>query len=333
MPKTSNPNPQLSVFEQVVENTNGVPETQSRLSKNLSTQQKVDRALAKIKQKTIATADQNRRKHDTLTLQEVFPMWDDSNRGVPNPFIRSGLFSVKNNEERTFMKGLKVASLSNYVVTYTGMDLSQDDLSVWLALINLARQQPLCDSILFTGYSLIKDLGWTMNKNSYTRAQESITRLKVTGIEIINCKAGEGYSGSLIREFAWTAMDANGNARWMVAFEPRVFALFVQDTTTLIEWETRRMIGSRATVALWLHSFYSSHQDPIPMGVAKIFELCRSDSSLSSFRHTLKRSLEKLITVGFLTSYSLEKDIIVVRKKIRSKGVLAANSKAVLTSQ
>lgn len=280
---------------------------------------KITKALAKVKDRTTASSVKKQAERDSLTLQQSFPMWDDDNRGVPNPFIRSGLFSVKNSDDRDFMQRMTVASLSNYSVTYTGIELVQEDLSIWLALINLARDQPMSDSVYFTGYSLIKDLGWTMNKKSYIRVQEAIARLKVTGIEIAFNNGGEGYTGSLIRDFAWTATDSNGNARWMVSFEPRVFVLFLQDTTTLLEWQTRKLIGSRATVALWLHSFYSSHRDPIPMGVEKIFELCRSESSLSSFRHTLRRSLEKLIDVGFLTFYSMDKDILVVTKKLRSK--------------
>ncbi|UUZ66229.1 hypothetical protein LP417_35010 (plasmid) [Polaromonas sp. P1-6] len=137
----------------------------------------------------------------------------------------------------------------------------------------------------------------------------------MTGIEISTNNKETAYSGSLIREYAWTAKDEKGNARWMVRFEPRVSTLFMEDTTTLIEWETRKKIGTRATVAQWLHSFYSSHRDPIPLKVEKLYELCRSGDSLSSFRRNIKNALNKLVDVEFLTDFSIVNDTVRVQKK------------------
>ena len=276
-----------------------------------------------LKRKTAEALLRQRSIIDARMLQTILPMWDDDNRGVPNPLIRSGLFSVKNTEKREYLPKLHIASLSNYDVSYTGQDLQQDDLTVWMSLINLARNQPMSDSVLFTGYQLIKDMGWRMHSDSYRRAKQSIERLKVTGIEISTNNSDSAYSGSLIREYAWTASDLKGNARWMVRFEPTVSMLFMEDTTTLLEWETRKSIGTRATLALFLHSFYSSHRDPIPFKVEKLYELCRSGDSLSSFRRNIKNALNKLVDVGFLTMFTIKEDTVHVQKKPRPKLIRA----------
>lgn len=286
-------------------------------------QARITESLAKIQERTTRALQSQRTDIEARVMQAVLPLWDDENRGVPNPFIRSGLFSVKTSETREFMQKMQIASLSNYQVNYTGQDLQQDDLSVWMSLINLARNQPMSDSVLFTGYQLVKDLGWRMHSDSYRRAKESIERLKVTGIEISTNNKETAYSGSLIREYAWTAQDEKGNARWMVRFEPRVSTLFMEDTTTLLEWETRKKIGTRATVAQWLHSFYSSHREPIPLPVEKLYELCRSGDSLSSFRRSLKIALAKLVDVEFLTSWHIVTDTVHVKKRISPKLIRA----------
>lgn len=283
-------------------------------------QTKITAALSKISLRAEAARNRQKNEIDARVLQEVLPMWDDVNRGVPNPFIRSGLFSVRTSSVREDLKKMRISSLSNYVVTYTGEDLQQDDLSVWMSLINLARNQPMSDSVIFSGYSLIRDLGWRMHSDSYKRAKESIERLKVTGIEISTINQDSAYSGSLIRDYKWSELDDKGNVRWMVRFEPIVSTLFMDDTTTLLEWETRKKIGTRATVAQWLHSFYSSHRDPIPLSVEKLYELCRSgDDSLSSFRRNIKNALAKLVDVEFLTSFSIINDAVHVQKRIRPK--------------
>jgi hypothetical protein len=280
---------------------------------------KIDSQLAFVNKKAREAADRQREQVDSRMLQAVLPLWDDESRGVPNPFIRSGLFSVRNTEKRDWLENLHIESLKNYDISYTGKELQQEDLSVWMALIHLAKDQPMSDAVFFTGYQLIKDLGWSMNTKSYKRAQESISRLKVTGIVINTANQDEGYSGSLIREFRWKKIGESGDTKWMVRFEPQVSAMFMHDTTTLLEWETRKKIGGRSTVAQWLHGFYSSHQEPFAYGVPKLHELSRSGDTLSSFRSTIKRALQKLQDVGFLSKWAIVNDQVHVTRALRPK--------------
>lgn len=256
---------------------------------------------------------------ESRVLQAMLPMWDDINRGVPNEFVRSGLFSVKNTEVREYVPNLLVASLSNYEIRYQGEELQQDDLTVWMSLINMQKTRPMSDTLYFTGYQLIKDIGWRMHSDSYRRAQESIQRLKVTALTTKSKGSESGYAGSLIRDYGWAEADEKGQTKWMVRFEPRIATLFLRDNTTLLEWDMRKKIGPRATLALWLHSFYSSHDEPYPISLQKIWELCRSGSNLSTFRKNMRNALEKLVTVGFLKSYTMNDDMIKVLKSSRVK--------------
>jgi len=290
----------------------------SRLAKH-------DQNVAKINARIESNILRQRQQTEARILQEVLPLWDDDNRGVPNPLIRSGLFSVKSTSNREFLDKMTISSLSNYTVQYTGRELQQDDLSVWMSLINLARSQPMSDSVFFTGYQLVKDLGWSMNTKSYKRAQDSIERLKVTGIEIKETTESRqsAYSGSLIREYSWTSEDNEGNIKWMVRFEPKVTLLFVNDSTTLVEWDMRKAIGPRAAVAQWLHTFYASHKEPGPISIERIYELCRSGDTLSSFRRSLRLALQRLKDKEFLTDYRIVGEQVYVQKKIKPKLVSA----------
>jgi hypothetical protein len=262
---------------------------------------------------------QQRRAQEQVVLQEVLPLWDDFNRGVPDPFIRSGLFSVGNTEKREYVTRSLVNSLSNYHITYTGQELQQEDLSVWMALINMARGQAIGDSVFFTGYRLIKDLNLRIHSDTYKRMQACIHRLKVTGLTIASAGMDKGYSGSLIREYQWAELDGEGNAKWMVRFEPRVVDLFRPDATTLVEWEIRKKIGTRANLALWLHSYYTTPEKPNPVSVVKLHEMCGSKDQLSSFRRNIKLALAKLVAVDFLSSFDLTNDIVCVTKTRRPR--------------
>ncbi len=334
MPKATPPLNDLDISSQDSNEKRNPKKSSAAKKKNTVSESSVDQeeatdSLAEIDESSTASLLRQRAEADARVMQTALPIWDEENRGVPNPFIRSGLFSVKNTENRLFMQKMPVASLSNYQITYTGQELQQDDLSVWMSLINFFRNQSMSDSVLFTGYSLIKDIGWRMHSESYKRAKESIERLKVTGIEISTNNKETAYSGSLIREYAWTAQDAKGNGRWMVRFESKVSTLFMEDTTTLLEWETRKKIGTRATVAQWLHSFYSSHREPLPLTVAKLYELCRSGDSLSSFRRNIKTALKRLVDIDFLASFSIVNDAVHVQKKLKHNAISENNSHAV----
>lgn len=254
--------------------------------------------------------------NEQLVLQTLLPLWDDDRRGIPNPLIRSGLFSVRSTPTRQqFSKDEKIASLSNIDVYYKGEELRQDDLSVWMALMTMVSKQAIDKPIYFTGYELVKDLNWRMHSESYARARACIDRLKFTSLKIASSNMKSMYAGSLIREFAYAVLDDHGNAKWMVSLEPKVAQMFLNENTTFLEWEQRKAIGTRASVTLWLHGFFSSHRDPLPISISKIHELCRSEQrSMANFKIRVRQSLETLVGIKFLTGYSIANDMVKVAK-------------------
>lgn len=274
-----------------------------------------DASVEWVRQRASEALARRQSAQEAIVLQQVLPLWTDDHRGVPNPMIRSGLFGTKASRNRQFLKGETIASLSNFNIIYKGEELLQDDLSVWLALMNMAARQRIGDVIFFSGYELVKDLGWSLNSDSYNRCKESISRLKANELKI-QVKAGEsGYAGSLIREYAWSALTPGGDRKWMVRFEPMIAELFHEDTVTFLAWEQRRQIGPRATLALWLHSYFTSHRDPLPISVQKIHELCKSDEKeLRFFKRRVKAALERLIEIEFLITYKIDGELVHVKK-------------------
>jgi hypothetical protein len=252
---------------------------------------------------------------EAIVLQQVLPLWNEEVRGVPNPMIRSGLFGTRTSRQRHYFEDENVVSLSNFTILYTGKELQQDDLSVWMALINIAARQRIGDAIFFSGYEIVKDLGWRMHSESYDRAKESIKRLKANELKIQVRDGSSGYAGSLIREYAWKAENPEGGNSWMVRFEPMIAELFREDSTTFITWEQRKEIGPRATLTLWLHSYYTSHRDPFPITLQKLHELCRSEQKdLRFFRRRVQNSLDRLKEIGFLEWFEIKGDTVHVKK-------------------
>src|SRR2546422_3746837 len=59
-----------------------------------TTSTRISRAEALLREKTNAALQRTQSQIEQRVLQGVLPLWDDDNRGIPNPLVRSGLFTV-----------------------------------------------------------------------------------------------------------------------------------------------------------------------------------------------------------------------------------------------
>ncbi len=85
--------------------------------------------------------------------------------------------------------------------------------------------------------------------------------------------------------------------------------------TQLRSLKQRKKIGTRATLTLWLHAYYMSHRDPLPITVQKLHELSKSEEKhMKSFKVRVRKSLEKLVEVGALVSFNIVGDTVHVKK-------------------
>lgn len=269
-------------------------------------------------------AERKQRAVAALIESRQLPLWGETKRGLPNVLARSALFNARrgetNNDAREFYKNTPIASLANYEISYRGEELRQDDASVFMQVLHLARQQPIGELVQFTAYSMLKDLGWGTNSLAYKRLRECLERLAANTVKIAFRDESAGYGKSLIRSFAWVD-SASGEvlSRWVVELEKEIILLFADDAYSLIAWAERKLIGPRATLTLWLHSYLATHGEPIPLSVAKYAELSESGcQKLFHFRSQLKRALDRLVTIGFLESYAVTPaDMVVVRRRSR----------------
>lgn len=269
--------------------------------------------------------DRKARKSAVLLEACQLPLWGETKRGLPNVLARSALFNAKrgesDNDSREFLKNTPVACLSNYDITYRGEELRQDDASVFMQILHLARQQPLGNAIRFTAFNVLKELGWSTNSIGYKRLRECLERLAANTVKIAFRDHSGGYGKSLIRSFAWLD-DESGDvlAQWVVELEKEIVLLFADDAYSLVTWQERKQIGTRSTLTLWLHSYLATHEEPAPLSVAKYHEISESGcEQLFHFRAQIKKSLQRLVDIGFLIEFEITTgDLVVVRRQPRS---------------
>lgn len=240
------------------------------------------------------------------TNSPQLPLWPEKVRGLSNTLARSALFNAGAAWlPREDCKKKEIFTTRGITIRYTGEELRTDDEDVFLQVTHIARLHPLGTRVVFSAYSVLKALKWDLGSAGYTRLHDALTRLSANNVAISSDDNTQGYSGSLVTDFVWV------QKRWAVKLNPEIVRLFGTTNYTRIEWEQRLRL---APLAKKLHAYYVTHKEPFALKVETIRDLCGSRiAELSQFRPPLKKALDKLVDIGFLESWTLDKRTDVVR--------------------
>ncbi|WP_087660447.1 plasmid replication initiator TrfA [Caballeronia terrestris] len=242
------------------------------------------------------------------TLTQI-PLWPPNVRGMPNSLARSALFNVnKASAPREHYRGKEIASVDGTTITLKGEELRQDDADVFLEILHLARDTQLSERVEFTGYAMLKLLGWDTSSKGYARLVTTIERLQQSTVNVKFDGNKKGFQGQLVRKFLWrdgAETGTDGKTRWTAYIEPEIASLFSHDDYTRLAREQRQRLKSE--LSKWLHSYYHTHAVPFSHKVAFIHQQCGSQTkALSHFRVNLKKALEELVRLGFLVSWRID---------------------------
>lgn len=241
------------------------------------------------------------------------PTWPEARRASPNELVRSALFNVRNRHTpRRYFEDEPIAVFGDGQISYRGQELRQDDLDVWLQLLHLARQQPLGEWVEFTGYAMVKALGWPDQGYSYKRLRTCLSRLTGAVVIVSSKRLSKTVGVSLVHRFEYQHEQGQGRQRWRIWIEKSMHTLFAAPYFTLLGWDSRKQLGP---LAKWLHGFYASHADPYPLKVATLKEVCGADTQAPrKFKQLLKAALDELQVVGFLKFWRIEGELVYVER-------------------
>ena len=249
------------------------------------------------------------------------PVWHEPKRGTPNSFIRSALFAAIQSKDRVFMKEQVLASQAGITVKFTGEQLNQEDLTVWDALVHLARQHPLGHECEFTAYGILKAMGLPTGGAQHKKLHSAIVRLTACAVEITHEK--RTYFGSLIENGIKDEMTSH----YQVKLNRDLIRLFGDTHWTGIDWQ-QRLLLSKKPLAQALHAYFSSHQHPHPVTLSFLRDLTGSrNAQAAGFKRHCCAALDALVKIGFLRSYQIEGDLVTVERVHKSLPVLPKSQK------
>jgi TrfA protein len=265
---------------------------------------KASKRVQDIQERCLELAEVTRRRESAQVIQ--LPLWPEGKRGTPNSFLRSALFAAIQGKDRIFMKDEILFSQQGVTVKFTGEQLNQEDMTVWLALADLARAHPLGTECNFTAYRILQNLGSEDGGRERERLKANIRRLTACLVEINNGRFT--YGGSLINDFAIDEQTKN----FKITLNKKLIGLFGENDWTALDWQRRKQLKEKP-LAQKLHEYYSSHKLPKPVTVDFLHKLTGSrNKQLSDFKRKLKNAFDALVKIGFLKDYKIKGDLVIV---------------------
>ncbi len=238
---------------------------------------------------------------------------------MPNEILRSALFNARNrNQPRRYFKNEAIAIIDQSArITFTGEELRQNDESVWLQLIHLAKEVPIGSPVEFTAYSMVQALRVTKSKPNpghIERLCESLRRMQATSLAIHSKRLARGVSLSMIPKFEWQDETTGARlAKWRVFVAPEMVELFGDVHFTHLQWEQRLALPSG--LATWMHGYLASHRAPVPIKLNTLQRGCGCNTvKPRKFKQLVSIALSELQRVGFLRNGAIRGELIHVER-------------------
>jgi hypothetical protein len=268
------------------------------------------KSLNELHKRTLEIQERARKdEEERLETGVVYlPTWREDRQGSPNSFLRSALFAAIQSKDRLDLKKAEIFSQQGITVTYTGQQLNQEDMTVWMALVDLMKRDPLGKECKFTSHEILKYMGLEIGGSGYERLENSI--LRMTACAVVIETDTYTYGGNLIHNF----VIEKGTKLYKLTLNRHLIKLFGDCDWTAINWEQRKQLRHKP-LCLKLHDYYSSHEKPLPIGLEFLSDLTGSENKQkASFKRQVKTALEGLVKIGFLKSWSIDNDIVKVKR-------------------
>jgi len=250
-----------------------------------------------------------------LSYPVSLPSWPESKRALPNGMLRSALFGAIGKGRRRYLDREPINAIEGIQIIYTGIRLDQSDLDVYESVLHALRSKEMGLLYKITTYGLLKTMGKkdTGGKGSRKTLEDSLARLRANAIVL---KQGQyTYMGGLLD---WAIKDEK-TKQWFISLNPTLRLLYEPDQFTWIDWEIRKILN-RQPLAQWLHGYYASHAEPLPIKIETLRQLCGSETELlKHFKEKLRKALDAVVeafkAVGQDFKYVIHNGYVYVKKQ------------------
>jgi hypothetical protein len=236
----------------------------------------------------------------------LFPQWADTRKAAPNAIFRGACFPALNRKTRQFLKVKKLGSVDGVEIFFTGEQFDQSDLSVYLVLLDLLRQQetPFGTDREIPAHTILKALGLPTGGKDHKWLHSVIIRLRGGTFDITDRK--KRYFGGLIDG---GFKDEKTN-HYRLSINPNFAVLFGFSMWASIDWQQRQAMKKSPT-AQALHAYLSTHAAPGFHNIDTYAEIVGLEGKTKrNIRARILVAFKLMASeaVGFLSGYELSGD-------------------------
>lgn len=245
------------------------------------------------------------KKEPAKVIQLQF--WGEDYRAAPNAVFRSALFPALHptqKENRQFLKNEDIFCVAGLKIIFTGEQLDQSDLDVYLEILNMARPFPLGTPVKFSAYALLKALGLSVGGNDHKRLHDVLIRLCGGVIDITDHE--KRYFGQLLHGGIRDEITQN----YTIKINPDFAVLFGFGMWSKIDLEKRRALG-RNNTAKALYGYYATHINPTAHNFETLANLAGlTNSNKRQTKAAVIKAHEAMKEAGILSDYTATAETI-----------------------
>jgi hypothetical protein len=235
------------------------------------------------------------------------PFWPHALRAAPSGAFRSALFPALGRGQRRWLRDETIFSVKGVTVTFRGEQFDQSDLDVLLEIWHRLRDQD--GAVEFAANDMLLALGRQVGKSGRDWLRSVITRLVAGTVNIAD--HGTEYTGHLVDD----SERDKATKRYVLSVNAKFARLFRAAWSTL-DIDQRRVL--KTPTARSLHAYLSSHREPGPHKVITLIGIAGLTGV--NARTTVKKALAELQAIGFLSAWSIDKDLVMLRRAVDNSG-------------
>lgn len=182
-------------------------------------------------------------------VKHKLPCVSDNKRAIPNVMLRSSLFGVVSKGGREYQKDVVKASVGGVTIKYTGDQLDQSDLDVYLECLRRLSELPLGSHVRFSVYNFLKSINRSTGKRDHEWIKCCFVRLTYCTVEISERKLY--YTGHLINEI----FRDDNSGEFVISLNKNISVLFSDKKWTGLQLKERERLNGKQ-LAKWLHGFF-----------------------------------------------------------------------------
>ena len=298
--------------------------TDTNLSQDSELQSRIDK-LQETTKKRKNTEVKMKYKAGQLVL------WPENERGIPNELVRCAVFSAKNRKVKREIYSPKAPLIIPLIgggnIVFFGEELRQDDETVWMQLVHLAKESR-SEQITFTPYSFLKSIHWDTHGENYDRLLVSFRRLYSAGLEIYSQRFDSGITVKLLSGYDYAKENIKKPWKVKVFDESGNLLSLFDKMYSRVDLKMRLELPDGITT--WLHSFFASHKEPYAHKIETLAKgagitldskedelleekerIAKRKKRLNESKRLIESALKRLVETGFLEKYEITEDNLV----------------------